>query len=277
MHVVFRRVARRVGRRLPLIRRLIALRDAAIEAQREVLRRVLGVASPETYLHVKLNGAQLWLPRDTMKTMFHCAHWEADGTLSLWVETPHLAWMMDRLADGATFLDVGAATGATVLPIADRFARKVTIIAYEPAVAARALLIATLDRNRIEGVTIRPVGVSDTPGEFEFREYAQDETGSTPWQPEASSLAAPVMSAASHRAYTVPVVTLDNDALPHCSRPLVVKIDVEGFEAHVLRGAEQLIRTYRPHLSIDIHADPFGDGAVNTEAAVRVLLPNYAF
>jgi len=269
------------ARLFPPTRRLIESRDAAI-AQRdaaptETLRRIMRIASPDTYLHLKLNGYPLWLPRDTIRTMVHCAHWPDDNSLALWVETAHLNWMMERLAAGSMFLDVGAATGATTLPVAARFGAAVRIRAYEPAVAARELLIATLGRNAIEGVTVRPVAVSDTSGAAVFREYAQDESGAAPYLPEASSLAAPVMQPAPHRTYTVPVVTLDEDALPHCEGPVVVKIDVEGFEAQVLAGARRLIEEYRPHLSIDIHVDPFGDGVTTTEAVVVPLLQGYQF
>ncbi len=248
----------------------LAERDAAYAA---TLRRVLDLASLDTYLRASLNGCPLWLPRDTLLTMTHCAHWEPDGGLLLWVENAHLTWMTERLAAGGTFLDVGASTGATTLPIAVK--GSVTIVSYEPATAARELLAATLTRNGIGGVTIRPVAVSDELGEVEFREYQPDATGGTPYQPEASSLAAPIMSAAQHRTYRVPVVTLDGDALSHCTEPAVIKIDVEGFEVHVLRGARRLIKERRPYLSIDIHTDPFGDGTTTTEANVVGLLPDY--
>lgn len=293
----------RAGRHLPPIRRLVEARDAALTkrdialAQRdmalaerdvalaerdvapttEALRRVMGVVAPDTYFYAKLNGYPVWLPRGTLRTMIHCAHWEADGSLSLWVETAHLAWMMERLNSGGTFLDVGAATGATTLPVMMRFGDEVSVIAYEPSTTARDLLIGALARNGIDGVTVRPLAISDMAGSIEFLEYGQDETGVTPWQPETSSLTSPLMSSAPHRKYDVRVVTLDEDALPHCGKPLVVKIDVEGFEAHVLRGAQRLIKDCRPYLSIDIHADPFGDGLATTEAAVTALLQGYQF
>jgi FkbM family methyltransferase len=279
-------ILRRAARLFPPACRLIDSRDAAIAqrdaaiAQRdaaptETLRRIMRIASPDTYLHLKLNGYPLWLPRDTIRTMVHCAHWPDDNSLALWVETAHLNWMMERLAADSMFLDVGAATGATTLPVAARFGAAVRIRAYEPAVAARELLIATLGRNAIEGVTVRPVAVSDRSGAAEFREYAQDESGAIPYLPETSSLAAPVMQPAPHRTYTVPVVTLDEDALPECEGPLVIKVDVEGFEAKVLDGARRLIDRHRPHLSIDIHVDPFGDGMATTEAAVIARLQSY--
>ena len=52
----------------------------------------------------------------------------------------------------------------------------------------------------------------------------------------------------------------------------VIKIDVEGFEAQVLRGARRLIAVLRPWLAIDIHPEPFGDAEETTEQSVRALL-----
>jgi hypothetical protein len=39
-----------------------------------------------------------------------------------------------------------------------------------------------------------------------------------------------------------------------------------------LRGARRLISEFRPWLSIDIHADPFGDGSQTTERSVQAIL-----
>ena len=91
--------------------------------------------------------------------------------------------------------------------------------------------------------------------------------------PEASTLIAKVISDRPHQTLTVPVVTLDEDALQRCDlKPVVIKIDVEGFEAQVLRGARRLISQLRPWLSIDIHREPFGDGLETTERSVRSAL-----
>ena len=292
---------RRLALHLPPLRRLVESRDAALlelealraaagggsggaelEAlraelgtrQRATLDALLGAARPGSFFRTTLNGAPLDLPVETLRTMVHCIHVKPDRSLDLLVETAHLTWMQERLAPGGTFLDVGAATGATALPTAHRFGQGVRIIAYEPATAARALLEATLARNAIATVEVRPFAVSDAEGEANFREYLPDETGNTPWTPEASSLMATRMPELPSHEVRVRLVTLDQQMAEAggFTGPVVAKIDVEGFEAFVLRGAQQLIARHRPAFAIDIHGDPFGIGAATTEPAVRALL-----
>ncbi len=237
-----------------------------------LFRHFLDACAPDTWLRLELNDALLWLPRNTLLTMFHCIHVEAEEKVYLAVETAHLKWMMQHLTNGGTFLDVGASTGAMTLPIASRFGNAVRIICYEPAEAARRLLLATLERNGIFEVAVRPCAVSDVAGSAEFREFLPDETGQIPYLPEASTLIGKVTSDLPHRTLLVPVVTLDEDALQSCERkPVVIKIDVEGFEAQVLRGARRLIAVLRPWLAIDIHPEPFGDAEETTEQSVRSL------
>jgi len=210
--------------------------------------------------------------------MVHCLIVMPDGQLAAYVETAHLRWMMERLHGGGTYLDIGAATGATTLPIAVHLNGLVQIVSYEPARLARDLLLATLEQNGIGGVMVRPVAVSEAAGEAQFREYLPDATGQTPFLPEASSIVSTLMSDAPHATVTVPVVTLDEDALPVIEkRPVVCKIDVEGFEAFVLRGARTLLSLPNVHLSIDIHADPFGDGQQSTEGEVRAILEEHGY
>jgi FkbM family methyltransferase len=251
-----------------------AARIAAHYQTQGVIAALLNAARPGSFIHLELNGAPLDVPVETLRTMFHCIHVRPDRSLYLLVETAHLDWMLDRLAPGGTFLDVGASTGATALPAAHRFGTRLKVIAYEPATAARGLLEATVARNGLTQLDVRPFAVSDKAGEAEFREYLPDETGQTPWTPEASSLMASVMPDLPSQMVRVRVVTLDEQMAEagDFPGPVVVKIDVEGFEAFVLRGATELIRTVRPYFSIDIHGDPFATDGSSTEAAVRAIL-----
>jgi hypothetical protein len=59
-------------------------------------------------------------------------------------------------------------------------------------------------------------------------------------------------------------------------RPVVVKIDVEGFENEVLKGARQLVASARPWFAIDIHRDPFLPGST-TEPFVRSFFSEFGY
>jgi FkbM family methyltransferase len=245
---------------------------------RECFDAFLWASEDGSFVNVVLNETLLWVPVDTIRTMVHCLSLTSSGQLRIDVESAHLKWMMHKLREGGTFLDVGAATGATTLPIAVHLRDLVQVVSYEPARLARELLVATLERNAIIGVTVRPVAVSEAAGQAEFREYLPDPTGRTPFLPEASSIVSTSMSDAPHATFTVPVVTLDQDALWVIQRkPVVCKIDVEGFEALVLRGASALLALRSIYLSIDLHVDPFGDGTRSTEREVRSILEKYGY
>ncbi len=132
--------------------------------------------------------------------------------------------------------------------------------------------------NKLRNVVTRQCAISDTIGTADF--YELPSVKECTWRPEASALelATPAMDAVK---YTVPVQTLDScfmekdglglrfwQAVP--ARIDVIKIDIEGFEAHALRGGMRTITKHRPVLAIDIHAKVGGTG--DTEAEVRGLL-----
>ena len=55
-----------------------------------------------------------------------------------------------------------------------------------------------------------------------------------------------------------------------------IKIDVEGFEYHVLEGGKTFISTFKPIMAIDIHADP-EDPSKTTEVKVIEFLSQYEY
>jgi FkbM family methyltransferase len=237
---------------------------------------MVDAATPESYTFtlVELNGQELWLPDETLRTMRHCAQ-ETGGRLSISVERAHFEWMRARLAPGMHFLDVGAATGAICLPLAKEFGAALSITAFEPARPARALLAATCARNDLS-IDISPLACSDRLGQAPFFEWPNDETGIIPWLPESATLANPefvrtIESAAAVKAIetTVGLTTLDAQ-FSSLAPPVraVIKIDVEGHEAKVLRGGLKLLTRLRPLLAIDIHVE----GTGTTENAVRAIL-----
>jgi FkbM family methyltransferase len=66
---------------------------------------------------------------------------------------------------------------------------------------------------------------------------------------------------------TLPSVTLDGAAREH-GEPTFLKIDVEGAEGRVLRGAERLLREARPRIVCELHGE-------EARAEVLPLLDGY--
>jgi FkbM family methyltransferase len=226
---------------------------------------------------VRLNGVRLALPRYTLMTMRDCISAGVDGHIDLMVETRHWERMRAELSEGTLFLDVGAASGAMSVPYAMLAKIDLRIVAFEPSRRARAYLEATIARNKAPNATVLPFALSDSIGRLEFIELPEDETGSMPFLPEASRLKTvnETLAYAGQTPYPVEVMTLD--ALAEqlglaSARKLVVKIDVEGFEDKVLKGALATLQRFKPFLSIDIHAHP-GTDTLTDKACEAILAP----
>ncbi len=234
-------------------------------------------ADQHTMFECNFNGVRAKIPQATLMTMTHCIHVHHQGGFSVAVETEHMNWLRSHLRSGDTFLDVGAATGAMTVPIA-LGVPGVQIIAFEPARTARRLLIETIKANSIIGVEVHGIAVSDQPGTVQFSELKQAKDGAAPFLPEASAITTASIDPDNvAETYDVPVTTLDEFFSGRHDRVAVksVKIDVEGFEMHVVRGSTEFLAAVKPFLAIDIHRDPFANGT--TEFGVKCILERLGY
>jgi FkbM family methyltransferase len=139
-----------------------------------------------------------------------------------------MAFLLHALRPTDVFVDVGANVGAyTVLASKVVCARS---IAFEPVLATVERLREQLRINDIADVVeVRNEGVGDRPGELFFTNN-RDATNRVSLLDQGGAVT------------RVPVTTLDT-ALPSTGS-YVIKIDVEGYEHHVLRGAEALLASH---------------------------------
>lgn len=143
------------------------------------------------------------------------------------------------------------------------------VIAFEPMSANRPMLAKNLVLGGIEDrVTVLPLALSDADEETLFQvDDMQSSSGTLDKVTHGEAcvgrknLALPPLTerVAARRLDTV----IREHALPP---PAVIKIDVEGAEALVLRGAENALRTHRPKLFVELH------GAEEARAVLGFLL-----
>lgn len=158
---------------------------------------------------------------------------EIEGPLSDWV----IVWTFmrgherdapfqhsfDLLKRGGVALDVGANLGIWSLLAAQRGVR---IVAFEPVPQMAARLRQHIAANHADNVDVRQLALGAEPGSLPFFALSDGNTG-------ASSLA-PQSGGAEIR---VDVVTLDSVV----DRADFLKVDVEGAELLVFRGARRLL------------------------------------
>ena len=159
-----------------------------------------------------------------------------DGAWEPWI----LEAVLAALRPGDVFFDIGANVGYISLETAA--AMPVEVHAFEPQPdLARAIAISAR-LNRFDRMHVYATAVGDREGTI-------------PLCLPGHSLHASIRSATpGERTIDVPMLTIDSlVASGHLPPPAVIKIDVEGAEFQVLRGAHQTLRTHQPVLLFEVN------------------------
>jgi FkbM family methyltransferase len=159
------------------------------------------------------------------------------------------------LCSESVFIDVGANVGYYSLLAASILTRG-RVLAVEPQPGALRLLKmnAEIAAGRID---IYPYALSDSVGRAEFFVRSSGDTSSLERSDDAQRV-------------VVEQTTLD-ELFSSLDRVDLVKIDVEGFEEQVLRGAKLLLQRCRPMVYFEVLEQKVEAGVVSLEA-IRDLL-----
>jgi FkbM family methyltransferase len=140
---------------------------------------------------------------------------------------------------GGMAIDVGAHIGSYTLRMARRFRN---VIAFEPNPFNRHILRLNLQLNKVRNVQVEEVALSDSRGVSPL--FLQQTTGAT------GSLN-PLHYGFKYDAMVrVQVKKLDDFGFTELD---VLKIDAEGHEFRILKGAYQTIDRARPILAVEVH------------------------
>jgi len=166
---------------------------------------------------------------------------------------------LSRKLEKGVILDVGANTGLYVLLL--RSYSSHPIIAYEPDPFLFKLLNQTIKYNDIENVTTKNLACANARSELNFAmginssviadgvseiTPAANPVSENNWDREA------IVSQAGDTVIKVPTVILDED-LEGVPSIALIKIDCEGYEYHILKGARKLIERHHPFIFLELH------------------------
>jgi FkbM family methyltransferase len=161
--------------------------------------------------------------------------------------------LLDRLLrPGDTLVDAGANIGEITLYAAKRVGPTGKVLAFEPMSAIADVLERNAALNHLDQVQVRRVGLSDNAGTMSiysstehFRARPHDGLGTL--HPGGTR---------TRLVEEVEVKTLDQEVTEHGVRRIdVLKVDVEGSELPLLRGAVKCLERDRPWIAIEVQEE----------------------
>lgn len=151
---------------------------------------------------------------------------------------PELRLLRDLVDPNKVAVDVGANRGVYAYVLSQLAER---VIAFEPI----PQLCEALVESQLQNVEVRQVALSSQSGEATLHIPSIDGR-------ELDTRASLNSPASEQRTRTIKVPTARLDAVADLGPVGFVKIDVEGHEMEVLRGASGLLQSQRPNLVVEI-------------------------
>ena len=164
---------------------------------------------------------------------------------SLWV---HGHWdihvmnvIQDILKPGSVFLDVGANIGFFSLIASSLVGEQGLVIAFEPSIRALQRLTLNLKLNPSANIAVVSSALGSEAGVVSLYLTNPQNTGGTTLLPRPWA------------NREVAVSLRMDDILDEIGVvPTLIKIDVEGYEYHVLKGAEKLLKQHKPFVICEV-------------------------
>ena len=206
-----------------------------MKSLRTLARRVRSIVRPK---RIKLHFGAQWLLEGSALDQ---------NLLAGEFETSEMRFVERFLKDGMTVLDIGAHHGLYTLLASRLVGQKGKVIAFEPSPRERLRLERHLRLNRCGNVRVEGVALDQSPGESDLFLVEGSED-------YCNSLRPPAVLAKTTKV-SVKVITLDE----YLSREPVlkvdfIKLDVEGAELGVLKGAKHLLNTVpRPVFLVEVY------------------------
>lgn len=190
----------------------------------------------------------------------------------------YMRQVIDKFADGSKVaLDVGSCFGLHGLYMSKKFK---AVLAFEPQKIIASLSERTFFLNGIDNVRVFNMACSDTAEEVDFPSIGYEKTHNVGGLSAAYNEGPDANTNVGWDGESIISVQSDtidamlSDYLLDLSIGFI-KIDVEGFEYRVLKGAEQMLKKFLCPLAIEIKDFPEGNRAKTHKLLIDIGYNNF--
>jgi FkbM family methyltransferase len=187
-------------------------------------------------------------------------------------EPVSVGMVSEHLGAGATFIDVGADIGYYSLKAAPLVGPTGHVIAVEPNPEALRRLQVNLAASGASVVAVAPVACSDAEGTLDLYVAPDFNVGETSLSKANASQDGAITHTYKVRSRPLDDIVRDSGV----NRVNAIKIDVEGAEYVVLKGAQQTLDRFHPMLLIELVESQLR-GMGTSSAQVRELLKAHGY
>lgn len=143
---------------------------------------------------------------------------------------------------GDTAIDIGTNMGETLMSFSKLVGIHGNVHGFEPDTINHTRCTENLRLNDFKNITLNKLGLGNTAGEFRIKVDTPTNRGGNR-----------ITDQNDKNSEVIQIITLDQYVLDkNISKIDLIKIDVEGFEFNVLKGAENTISKYGPVLFIEL-------------------------
>ncbi len=171
--------------------------------------------------------------------------------------------LMGLVNKNNTVLDIGTNYGTTLLQFAKKVGEKGLVFGFEPDPINYEICTKNIVLNSFFNVEVDNLGLGDVLGELLLVVDTESNRGGNRISKNTFG----------KEAYKVKIVSLDewieNKNVQHID---LIKMDVEGFEYNVLKGAEKTLEKFRPILFIELDDENLKLQDASAELLVKFLI-----
>lgn len=165
------------------------------------------------------------------------------------------------LKEGITVVDVGANQGFFSLMASRLIGPKGAVLALEPSQSTFEKLLMVIEENRLSNVSALNTGCGEKAGEIELFTVTRS-SGTASIRPSTQGASRPVGR--------ITLKPLDQIVEEKNLEVDFLKIDTEGYEDEVLKGAIKILQQHRPVVFLELSSEY----AISSKSAIEILLKN---